>query len=65
MWAPVIREAAAASSAGVDAQPDQPAMPMAVPLGEERQQQQQPPTLGQVADRAQRDVAVMACRWPA
>ena len=62
MWAPVIREAAAASSAGVDAQPDQPAMPMAVPLGEERQQQRQPPTLGQVADRAQRDAAVLHAR---
>ena len=36
MWAPVIREAAAASSAGVDAQPDQPSMPMAVPLGEDK-----------------------------
>ena len=50
MRAPVIREAAAASSA-VDAQPDQPSMPMAVPLGEERQQRQ-PPNFMQVASAA-------------
>ena len=63
MWAPVIREAAAASSAGVDAQPDQPSMPMAVPLGEERRQ---PPSFMQVAGaaagRAQCDIAVLHAR---
>ena len=63
MWAPVIREAAAASSAGVDAQPDQPSMPMAVPLGEERRQ---PPNFMQVAGaaagRAQCDIAVLHAR---
>ena len=64
MRAPVIREAAAASSA-VDAQPDQPSMPMAVPLGEERQQRQ-PPNFMQVASaaagRAQCDIAVLHAR---